>query len=119
MEWIGFDWLARLAKRGEQYDIVILDPPSTSVGKKKKRWSVKNDMAELVALAAPLVKSDGLLFTTTNAATLRSDKFAKMCKRGLEEAGVRNAKLERVSPMPSDFGSIGPQPLKNLVWRIP
>ena len=116
----GFDWLARIAKRGEQFDIVILDPPSTSVGgKKKKRWSVKNDMAELVAMAAPLVKSDGLLFTTTNAATLRPDKFAKMCKKGLMDAGVRNAKLERLCPMPSDFGSVGMQPVKNLVWRIP
>jgi len=52
-----FDWLARLGKRGEQFDIVILDPPSTSVGKKKRRWSVKNDMDELVTMAAALVKS--------------------------------------------------------------
>lgn len=71
----GFDWLARLAKRGEQFDIVILDPPSTSVGKKKKRWSVKNDAAELVALAAPLVKRDGLLVTTTNSASLRMESL--------------------------------------------
>ncbi|KAL7548299.1 hypothetical protein ACHAWF_011587 [Thalassiosira exigua] len=102
-----FDWLARLAKRGEQFDVVILDPPSTSVGKKKKRWSVKNDMAELVALAAPLVKSGGLLFTTTNSASLRPEKFAKMCKKGLSDAGVSSARLERVSPMPGDFLSIG------------
>ncbi|KAL7531521.1 hypothetical protein ACHAXR_004092 [Thalassiosira sp. AJA248-18] len=127
MEWEGqhdciygdcFDWLARLAKRGEQFDVVILDPPSTSVGKKKKRWSVKNDMAELVALAAPLVKSDGVLITTTNSASVRPEKFAKMCKKGLMDAGIANARLERVSPMPSDFSSIGSQPVKNLVWRI-
>ncbi|KAL7523826.1 hypothetical protein ACHAWF_000685, partial [Thalassiosira exigua] len=76
----SFDWLARLAKRGERFDVVILDPPSTGVGEKKKRWSAKNDMAELVALAAPLVKSGGLLFATTNSASLRPEKFAKMCK---------------------------------------
>lgn len=115
----GFDWLARLAKRNEQFDVVILDPPSTSVGKKKKRWSVKSDMAELVTLAAPLVKSNGLLFTTTNSASLRTEKFVNMCKKGLADAGIPNAKLERVSPMPSDFPSIGSQPVKNLVWRIP
>ena len=114
-----FDWLARLAKRGELFDIVILDPPSTSVGKKKKRWSVKRDMAELVTLAAPLVKSNGLLFTTTNSASVRPEAFAKMCREGLVDAGISNARLERVSPMPSDFLSIGPQPVKNLVWRIP
>ncbi|KAL7481679.1 hypothetical protein ACHAW6_007359 [Cyclotella cf. meneghiniana] len=118
-----FDWLARLAKRNEQFDIVILDPPSTSVNKfrgaGKKRWSVKSDMDELVALAASLVKREGLLMTTTNAASLRPEKFAKMCQKGLMDAGVSNAKLERISPMPSDFPSIGCQPVTNLIWRIP
>mmetsp|Transcript_21022 Transcript_21022/g.41991 ORF Transcript_21022/g.41991 Transcript_21022/m.41991 type:complete len:951 (+) Transcript_21022:207-3059(+) len=114
-----FDWLARLGKRGEQFDIVILDPPSTSVGKKKRRWSVKNDMDELVTMAAALVKSGGLLFTTTNSASLRPEKFAKMCKKGLVDAGIPDAKLEQISPMPSDFPSIGAQPVTNFAWRIP
>jgi len=112
-----FDWLTRLSKRGEQFDIVILDPPSTSVGTKKKRWSVKKDMAELVSLAAPMVKPGGLLWTTTNSATLHPIKFANMCKKGLLEAGI-NAKLERISPMPIDFPGIETPPVKNLVWRI-
>lgn len=114
-----FEWLEKLAKRGEKFDLVILDPPSSSVGKKKKRWSIKNDMDELVALAAPLVKSGGLLWTTTNSARLSPIKFARMCKRGLDLAGLENAKLERIQPMPIDFPSIGPQPVKNFVWRIP
>jgi 23S rRNA (cytosine1962-C5)-methyltransferase len=115
---IGFDWLARLAKRGEKYDIVILDPPSASVGRTKKRWSVKNDMASLVELAAPLVKKGGVLWTTTNSASIHPVKFARMCQAGLENAGLKSAKLERVAPMPVDFPSIGSQPVKNLVWRI-
>jgi 23S rRNA (cytosine1962-C5)-methyltransferase len=114
-----FDWLARLAKRGEKYDIVILDPPSTSVGgRKKKRWSVKNDMNELVALAAPLVKSGGVLWTSTNSAGIHPIKFAKLCRQGLEDAGIESARLERIQPMPHDFPSVGAQPVKNLVWRI-
>ena len=100
-----------------------MDPPSTSVNKfqgaGKKRWSVKSDMDELVALAARLVKSEGLLMTTTNAATLRPEKFAKMCKKGLMDAGISNAKLEKISPMPSDFPSIGCHPVTNMIWRIP
>jgi 23S rRNA (cytosine1962-C5)-methyltransferase len=115
-----FDWLARLAKRGEKYDIVILDPPSSSVGgRKKRRWSVKNDMDELVSLAAGLVKKGGLLWTTTNNAGIHPIKFARVCKKGLEDAGLYDAKLERLQPMPGDFPSIGPQSVKNLVWRIP
>jgi 23S rRNA G2069 N7-methylase RlmK/C1962 C5-methylase RlmI len=76
-------------------------------------------MDELVALAAQLVKSDGILMTTTNAATVRPEKFAKMCRKGLMDAGIENAKLERISPMPSDFPSIGCHPVTNLIWRIP
>jgi 23S rRNA (cytosine1962-C5)-methyltransferase len=110
--------LARLAKRGEKYDIVILDPPSSSVGRTKKRWSAKSDMASLVELAAPLVKKGGVLWTTTNSAGIHPVKFARMCQTGLQNAGVKSAKLERVAPMPLDFPSIGPQNVKNLVWRI-
>lgn len=96
-----------------------MDPPSSSVGKKKKRWSVKNDMDELVALAAPLVKKGGLLLTTTNSASLTPVKFARTCKKGLDQAGLSSAKLERIQPMPHDFPSIGEPSVKNLVWRIP
>jgi 23S rRNA (cytosine1962-C5)-methyltransferase len=95
-----FDWLVRLAKRGEKYDVVILDPPSSSVGgRKKKRWSIKNDMDELVALAAVLVKKGGLLWTTTNSASLHPVKFARLCKQGLDASGFHDARLERVQPM--------------------
>lgn len=115
-----FDWLRRLAKRGEKYDIVIVDPPSTSVGgKKKKRWSAKNDYSELVTLASKLVKKDGYLWCTTNAATISPIVFTRMCEKGLVNAGITNAKLERVASMPSDFPTIGPPPVKNLVWRMP
>ena len=117
---LGFDWLARLSKRGEKFDIVIVDPPSTSVGgKKKKRWSAKNDYSELVSLAAPLVKKGGLLWTTTNSASIHPIKFARMCKRGLQSVGLENAKLERIAAMPVDFPSVGSPPVKNLIWRIP
>ena len=70
-----FWWLEKLCKRGKKFDIVILDPPSLSVGKKKKQWSVNRDMAELVQLAAPLAKEGGLLWTTRNRTRLSPLKF--------------------------------------------
>ena len=108
-----------MSKRGEKFDLVILDPPSTSVGgRKKKRWSVKNDMDQLTALAAGLVKKGGLLWTTTNSASIHPIKFASLCQKGLEDAGIDSAKLECVRPMPVDFPVVGPQSVKNLVWRL-
>mmetsp|Transcript_8979 Transcript_8979/g.21884 ORF Transcript_8979/g.21884 Transcript_8979/m.21884 type:complete len:906 (-) Transcript_8979:106-2823(-) len=112
-----FEWLEKLSKRGEKFDIVILDPPSSSVGKKKKRWSVNRDMAELVQIAAPLVKKGGLLWTTTNSASLPPIKFATLCQKGFAQANIES-KLERIQPMSVDFPSIGAPPVKNLVWRV-
>jgi len=120
-----FDWLTRLAKRSEKYDIVILDPPSTSVSSSKKgrkRWSARNDYDQLVELASKLVKKGGLLWTSTNCASLTSLSFARICKKGFERnkrlMQEGEVKLERVVPMPLDFPSVGPSPVKNFVWRI-
>ena len=75
-------------------------------------------MASLVVLAAPLVKKGGLLWTTTNSAGNYPDKFARMVKKGLENAGCETSKLECIVPMPVDFTSIGAQPVNTLAWRI-
>ena len=88
------------------------------MGKKKKRWSAKSHYHELVSLAAPLVKKDGLLWTTTNSASIHPTKFANVCNKGFRNVGIEKAKLERVAPMPSDFPSVGTPPVKNFVWRI-
>ena len=62
-----FDWLKRLAKRVQpsacdggfegQFDVVILDPPTTSTGTAKKRWSAAKvelgmDSSRLVGAAS-------------------------------------------------------------------
>jgi len=91
-----FDWLKRLAKRVQpsacdggfegQFDVVILDPPTTSTGTAKKRWSAAKDYPELVALAAPLVAPGGALWCTTNHRGTSPHAFADLVKRGLEAA---------------------------------
>ena len=46
-----FDWLARLAKRGDRFDLVILDPPGFS-RTKSRAFSAARDYGELAGLAA-------------------------------------------------------------------
>jgi 23S rRNA (cytosine1962-C5)-methyltransferase len=50
-----FEWLPRLAKKGERFDLVILDPPSFATAE-RSRFSAARDYPKLVQLAAPLVK---------------------------------------------------------------
>jgi 23S rRNA (cytosine1962-C5)-methyltransferase len=108
-----FEWLPRLHKQGRQFDLVILDPPSTSVGKKRKRWSAAKQYSELVALAAPLIKPGGRLWSSTNHRQTLPQTFAQRVNAGLPSG----FKLERVCPQPVDHPTIGPAPLKVLVWR--
>ncbi len=70
-------------------------------------------------LAAQLVKEGGILWTTTNSYQISPIKFARMCKKGLNDAGIAKAKLDRVATMPQDFPSIGAQQVKNFVWKFP
>lgn len=109
-----FDWVRRLRNRGERYDLVILDPPSTSVGKKKKRWSAARDYPELVRLAAPLVAPGGLLWTATNHRKISPRRFVAM----VGSAVPSGARLERVCPPAVDFPTDGPAPVKTHVWRL-
>ena len=110
-----FDWIRRLRKRGELFDLVILDPPSTSVGKKKKRWSAANDYPELVRLAAPLVRPGGMLWTATNHRRISPGKFVHLVSSAVPPGVV----LERVCPPAVDFPTDGPASVKTHVWRWP
>jgi 23S rRNA (cytosine1962-C5)-methyltransferase len=110
-----FNWIPRLARRGEQYDLVILDPPSTSIGTKKRRWSARRDYPELVSMASALVAPGGRLWTATNHRGLPPNRFARLVARGLPEG----YSLERVCPLAEDFPCVDVPHLKTLVWRSP
>ena len=119
-----FDWLKRLAKRGETFDVVILDPPSTSTVN-KKRWSAARDYGALATLAAPLVAPNGRLFCTTNSRKLLPRKFARTCGLALKDfaataPAIKDVVLERVAPPAVDYPtrSGAPAEVKNLVFRF-
>ncbi len=108
-----FDWLRRLSKRGERFDLVILDPPSTSVGRKKKRWSAARDYGELVALARPLVAPGGWLWTSTNHRKLGIGRFLRLVRQGAPEA-----ELWRICAPGADRPWSGAMDLKVGVWKL-
>ncbi len=81
-----FDWLGRFGRRGQNFDLVILDPPSYSTVK-KRRWTVEKNYAELAELAARTVAPDGLLVACTNHAGLTRRLFKEMVLAGVSSAG--------------------------------
>jgi 23S rRNA (cytosine1962-C5)-methyltransferase len=99
-----FTWLKLAIKRGERYDLVVLDPPSYATTK-TSRFSAAQDLPELAALALQVVAPGGKMVACTNHRGISFRKFRKQ----MHEAG-RLAKRTVVQlkdlPDPPDFPSV-------------
>lgn len=71
----AFEWFERFAKRGRQWDVVLVDPPTFSTTKQGRVFQAERDYPELATLAAKLVKPGGMLFCSTNQRTLTPERF--------------------------------------------
>ena len=78
-----FDWLKRFGRRGQTFDLVILDPPSFSTTR-ETRFSVQQNYAELAALAAGVTAPGGWLLACANSAELPVRSFKAKVQEGLE-----------------------------------
>jgi len=73
----AFVWLARAGRRGERYDIVILDPPSYS-STKRGRFVAESDYAGLAASAMALLPPGGRLLACTNHRGISRARFRRI-----------------------------------------
>ena len=108
-----FDWLRRFAKRGQKFDLVIVDPPSYSTTR-QTRFSVERDASQLAALAASVVQPGGTLIACTNHRELSLAAFLAKVRNGL--AGFP-AQIARIIHEPAlDFPvAPGAQPYLKVV----
>jgi len=112
-----FDWLARFARRGEAFDLVILDPPSFSKTK-TGRFSAAKDYAQLAELAARVVSPGGQLFACCNLAELPWRAFRERVLAGVTAAG-RGGRIAGVYHEPAvDFPAAGEPYLKMTLVQL-
>ncbi|MGZ4707029.1 MAG: pseudouridine synthase [Acidimicrobiales bacterium] len=116
----ALDWMARLARSGRTFDLVLVDPPSSSTtgrrsGRRGKRtgtrWLVERDLHELVERGARLGAPGGTLFVSTNLRRMRWARFLEHLDEGLAAAG-RSGTIE-TQTLPLDHRS-GPGDLPYL-----
>ncbi|MCK4872121.1 MAG: class I SAM-dependent rRNA methyltransferase [Phycisphaerales bacterium] len=69
-----FEFIKYAARKGHTYDLIILDPPSFSSGRKGKSFSAVRDYGRLLADAAHLLTTDGRMFCSTNTAHLATGR---------------------------------------------
>ena len=63
-----FKFVEREHRRGNQYDAIIMDPPSYGRGPKGEIWKLEDELQELLELTSKILKKDPL-FLLVNAYT--------------------------------------------------
>jgi 23S rRNA (cytosine1962-C5)-methyltransferase len=81
------DVLPRLARRGERFDCIILDPPTFSRGNKGRRFQVEQDLEKLVTAAMEVAAVGSRILLSTNCTRLNA--------RALEQIARYTLKLNR------------------------
>jgi 23S rRNA (cytosine1962-C5)-methyltransferase len=102
IEWVEgdvFQELRMLRDKGEQFDIVILDPPKfapTAAHAQKAARGYK----DINLLGLKLLKPDGLLVTFSCSSGIREEFFQKILAGAAQDAGVEAKILTRLGPGP-------------------
>jgi 23S rRNA (cytosine1962-C5)-methyltransferase len=86
-------FLQRAFKKGNSFDIVVLDPPSFA-RHEGKNFQVKRDLPKLLALAVAVLNPGGQLLVATNFSELAHADLERILARGLN--GRRVAQLQRI-----------------------
>lgn len=76
------DVLPRLERRGEKFDLIVLDPPTFSLGNRGRRWQVEEQIEDLLRAALELAAPKAAILISTNCTRLnlsvleRTTRFA-------------------------------------------
>lgn len=62
-------FVEREIRRGNKYDIIIMDPPSFGRGANKEIWNIETDLYNLVKLCTELLSDDPLMFLINSYTT--------------------------------------------------
>ena len=93
--------LGRLARRGEKFDMIILDPPTFSRTKGGDAFHVESDFENLLSSAIEITQRDGRILLSTNCETLHEqalERFSRYCLKLSRRSGT----FQR-QPPPVDF----------------
>jgi len=91
----------RFRRKGEIFDIIIVDPPSFSHGPDGK-LSVRKDYARLVSAALRILKPNGWLVAATNQGSISPKEFRGILTDGSQKAG-RSLRIIHEGSAPIDF----------------
>ena len=103
--------LQRLARRGEQFEMIILDPPTFSRTKGGAAFHVEKDFEELIVAALELIERNARILLSTNCETLNEQALERMARYCLK-LSRRAGSLDRQPPLVDFPPGIG----ANTIW---
>ena len=62
-------FVKREIRRGNKYDVILMDPPSFGRGSKNEVWNIEKDLGNLVELCSEILSDDPLLFLINSYST--------------------------------------------------
>jgi 23S rRNA (cytosine1962-C5)-methyltransferase len=98
----AFKVLAKLAERGRQFDLIVLDPPSFGQSKERGVFSVQKDYRELVEGCLAVAAPGSLLAAVSNTLKISAEEI----DRAIGDAAARARRQVRVVErrgLPPDF----------------
>ncbi len=93
--------LPRMARKGDKFDTIILDPPTFSRSSGSRTFHAESDFEKLLTIALELLERDGRILLSTNCSTLNEkglEIMARYCLKLTRRAG----KIHRQPALP-DF----------------
>jgi 23S rRNA (cytosine1962-C5)-methyltransferase len=115
----ALEWLARAAKRGEKFGVVILDPPSFSTSGKGKTFRVADGYRGALERVFAVLEPDGRILAVTNHRKTSPQAFRKIAHDAARAVGREISQLKDLpSPLDCPAGPAGPFPAKSMLISV-
>jgi len=102
-----FEVLPRLSRKGEKFDLIVLDPPTFSRSHRGKTFQVESDFEGLAMAALEVADRDCRILLSTNCAALNEralEVIARFCLKASRGAGSFHSEPRPVE-FPPDSGA--------------
>lgn len=77
----AFKFAKRCEKRGQKFDLIIMDPPAYGIGAKKERWKIEDKLDELIKTASKLLEENGLLIVNTYTPKIQLEELEEIAEK--------------------------------------
>ncbi|RFC54402.1 class I SAM-dependent methyltransferase [Brumimicrobium aurantiacum] len=88
IRWIHEDamkFAERALKRGNQYHLIVMDPPAWGIGAKKEKWKIEQKLEGLIEIASKLLLPGGLLILNTYSPKVKLKEINYFAKKHFEK----------------------------------